>query len=69
MGCTRHVISEGIHIPKAMGVHSNQGFGCDFGCDWERPLRPCWVCSEPISAGWGALGGDDGVNPEETRGG
>jgi len=38
--CTCHMISEGIHIPKAMGVHSNQGFGCDFGCNWERPLGP-----------------------------
>jgi len=46
MGCTRHVILEGIHIPKAMGVHSDQGFGCDLdatgrgpwglvGCDWD----------------------------------
>jgi len=61
------VILEGIHIPKAMGVHSDQGFGCGFGCDWERPLGPGRVCLEPISVDWGALGGDDGVNPEETR--
>ena len=40
MECDHHVISEGIHIPKAMGVHSDQGFGCDFGCGWERPLGP-----------------------------
>ena len=37
MECTHHMISEGIHIPKAMGVHSDLGFGCDFGCDWEAP--------------------------------
>ena len=40
MECDHHVISEGIHIPKAMGVHSDQGFGCDFGCDLGRPLGP-----------------------------
>ena len=34
-----HMISEGIHITKAMGVHSYQGSGHDFRCDWERPMR------------------------------
>jgi len=40
MECDCHVISEGIHIPKAMGVHSDQGFGCDFRGNWERPMGP-----------------------------
>jgi len=40
MGCTCHMILEGIHIPKAMGVHCDQGLACDFGCDLERPLGP-----------------------------
>ena len=65
MGCTRHMISEGIHIPKAMGVHSDQVFGCDFGCNWKRPLGTGQMWSGPISVVWGAQGGDDGVNPEE----
>ena len=67
MGCNRHVISMGIHIPKAKEVRSDQGFGCDFRCGWERPLGPGWVWLELTQVGWGALGGDDGVNPEETR--
>jgi len=29
---------EGIHIPKAMEVHSNYGSGCDFGCDGKGPM-------------------------------
>jgi len=43
MECDHHVISKGIHIPKAVEVCSDQGFGCDFGCDWERPMGPGWV--------------------------
>ena len=42
MGCTHHVILEGVHIPKAMGVHSDQGLACDFGCDWEREAPGTW---------------------------
>jgi len=61
------MILEGVHIPKAMGVHSDQGFGCDFGWDWKRPLGPGRVWLGPISVGWGALGGEVGVNPEEMR--
>ena len=38
MECDCHVISKGICIPKAMEVHSDQGFGCDFRCDWERSM-------------------------------
>ena len=38
MECTRHVILDSIHIPKVMGVHSDQGLVCGFVCDWERPL-------------------------------
>jgi len=45
------VISRGIHILKAKEVHSNQGFGCDFRCDWERPLGPGQVWSELIQVG------------------
>jgi len=33
MWCTRHVISVGVHIPKAMGVHSDQGSGHNIECD------------------------------------
>ena len=40
MGCNHQVISRGIHIPKAEEVRSDHGFGCDFGCDCERPLGP-----------------------------
>ena len=32
-----HVISAGIHIPKAMGVHFNYGSGCNFRCDRKSP--------------------------------
>jgi len=28
-----HVISEGVHIPKVMGVHSNQGSGHNIECN------------------------------------
>ena len=52
---------EGIHIPKAMGGHSDQGSGHEFGCNWERPMRPGQVQSELISVACGVLGGDVGV--------
>ena len=51
MGCNRQVILRGIHIPKTDKVHSDQGFGCDFGCDWERPLGPGQVWLELIQVG------------------
>jgi len=53
--------------PKAMGVHSNQGFDCDFGCTGRGPWTWLGVIGT-ISVGWGALGGDDGVN-QRRRGG
>ena len=59
MGCNHQVISRGIHIPKAKEVHSDQGFGCDFGCNWERPLGPGQVWLELIQVG--VLGEDDGM--------
>ena len=40
MECDHHVISEGIYIPKVVEVHSDQGSGHDFGCDWKRPMGP-----------------------------
>ena len=46
-----HVISGGIHVPKAVGVHSDQGSGHDFGCDWERPMGPGQVWSGPTEVG------------------
>ena len=54
-----NMISKGIYIPKAVEVNSDQGFGCDFGCNWERPLGPGQVWSEPIQVG--VLGEDDGM--------
>jgi len=33
-----HVILGGVHIPKAVGVHSDRGSGHGFGCDWRGPL-------------------------------
>jgi len=53
------MISGGIHIPKAVGVHSDQGSGHDFGCDWERPMGPGQVWLELIQVG--VLGEDDGM--------
>jgi len=35
-GALVNVISK-ASTSQGMGVHSNQGFGCDFGCDWGRP--------------------------------
>ena len=46
--CAVHMIPEGVCIPEAEGLLSNQSSG-------------------HISVGWGALGEDDGVNPEEMR--
>ena len=59
MGCNCQVISRGIHIPKAKEVCFDQGFGCDFKCDWEGPLGPGWVWLELIQVG--VLEGDDGM--------
>jgi len=33
-----HMTLESLHIPKAVGVHSDHGSGHDFGCDWERSM-------------------------------
>ena len=38
--CDGHVTLEGLHIPKAVGVHSDHSSGCDFGCDGKRPMGP-----------------------------
>ena len=36
MELDRHVISEGVYIPKAVGVHSDQGSGHNIECDGRR---------------------------------
>jgi len=53
------MISEGGHVPQDHGVHSNWVFGCNTGCDWERPMEHGWVLLGPISIG--VLGGHDEV--------
>jgi len=35
-----HMTSDGLHIPEAVGVHSDHGSGCDFRCDGKRPMGP-----------------------------
>ena len=42
------MILEGIHIPKAVGVHSDLGSHCDIVCGWVRSMRT-W--SDVISTG------------------
>jgi len=40
MGCTRHVILEGVHIPRPWGCILTRVLAVTLECDWERPLRP-----------------------------
>ena len=42
MEWNRHMILEGVHIPKAMGVHSNQGSGHNIECDGRRTKGLGW---------------------------
>jgi len=57
-----HMSSEGVHIPKAMGVHYDKGSGHNIDVmgggprDWVRHDR------NPISRGCGVLGKDNGVH-------
>ena len=45
--------------PKAVGVHSNWGFDCNIGCNWEMPMELGQVWSGLISIG--VLGGHNEV--------
>jgi len=65
-----HMILEGIHIPKAMGVHCDQGLACDLDVTWRGPWTWSGVirtdqCSlgSPRRGRWSKPRGDDvGMN-------
>jgi len=42
------MILDGFHTPEDMVICSDHGFGCTFGCDRMRPIRPGWVWLDPI---------------------
>ena len=58
----RHMTLEGFHIPKTMGVQSDQASGHNFRCDWQRPMGPGQVLLEPIGIAYGVIRGDEGLN-------
>ena len=49
------MISEGLHIPQAIGVSSNQGSGCNIGCNRMSPKGPGREWSELIHIACGVL--------------
>jgi len=44
MECDCHMILNGNHIPKAIEMDSDQGFGHDCGCDLGGAMGPSQVC-------------------------